>query len=209
MLRTIVYIDGFNLYYRALRGTPHRWLNLAELCRLMLPSNEIRRINYYTARVSARPDDPRQQVRQLNYLRALATLPKLEIHLGHFLSHEVWMPLAAPATGGPRFARVIRTEEKGSDVNLATHLVSDAYENHFDVAVIVSNDSDLLAPVRLVTQHLGKRVGILNPQREAAMVLSKAATFVKQVREGVLRASQFPAELRDARGAFRKPLEWE
>ena len=94
----------------------------------MLPRNDLQRIKYFTAHVGARPHDPDQPMRQQLYLRALRTLPLVEIYLGHYLSHEVSMPLANPPAGGSRFVKVIKTEEKGSDVNIATHLVSDAYE---------------------------------------------------------------------------------
>ena len=191
MNRTYVYVDGFNLYYGSLRNTPYRWLDLETLCRLLLPPNDVVRINYYTARVGARIGDPQQPLRQQVYLRALGTLPRVRVHFGHYLSHAVSMPLESPAPGGPRFARVIKTEEKGSDVNLATHLVSDAYEGAFDCAVLVTNDSDLREPVDLVRRRLGKAVGIINPHRHAAVALSNVATFVKSIRQGVLRASQF------------------
>jgi hypothetical protein len=69
-VRTVVYVDGFNLYYGALKGTPYRWLDLERLCRLLLPSNDVQRINYHTAPVAPRPDDPKQPVRQQIYLRA-------------------------------------------------------------------------------------------------------------------------------------------
>ena len=207
-MRTYVYVDAFNLYYGCLRNTPYRWLNLEAFCRRMLPTNDVQRIKYFTARVSARRNDPGQPLRQQIYLRALRTLPLVEIHLGHYLSHEVNMPLAHPPASGSRFVKVIKTEEKGSDVNLATHLVSDAYENLFDVAVIVSNDSDLLAPVDIASKRLGKKVGILNPQNHPAFVLKQAATFFKQIRQGVLRDSQFPDVLTDSDGTFHKPPSW-
>ena len=92
--RTNIYADGFNLYFRALRKTPHRWLNLEVLFQLMLPRNSIHEIKYFTALVSPRPNDPSQPQRQQLYLRALATLPKVSVHLGHFLVHEVTMALA-------------------------------------------------------------------------------------------------------------------
>jgi uncharacterized LabA/DUF88 family protein len=208
MQKTYVYIDGFNLYYGSLKATPYRWLDLEQLCKLMLPSNDVVRINYYTARVGARIGDPDQPIRQQTYLRALGTQSTVRVHLGHYLSHPVWMPLEMPPLTGSKFVRVIRTEEKGSDVNLATHLVSDAYEDAFDVAVLVTNDSDLLAPVELVRKRLGKKVGVLNPQKHPAIVLTKAATFIKTIRSGVLRASQFPDELTDAHGTFVKPAGW-
>ena len=59
---------------------------------------------------------------------------------------------------------VVKTEEKGSDVNLATHLLYDGFKNDYEVAVVVSNDSDLLEPVR-VARSLGLTVGVLNPQK--------------------------------------------
>jgi hypothetical protein len=78
----------------------------------------------------------------------------------------------------------------------------------FDVAVLITNDSDLLAPVDLVRNRLGKIVGVLNPQKHPAIVLAKAATFIKTIRSGVLRASQLPDELSDAHGTFVKPAGW-
>jgi uncharacterized LabA/DUF88 family protein len=170
-IRTNVYIDGFNLYYGALRKTPYRWVNLRTLCQLLLPKNSIAEIKYFTARVTARPNDPDQAVRQQLYFRALETLPGLSIHYGHFLTHEVMMPLVSVPGRPQQYARVIKTEEKGSDVNLATHLLHDAHMGRFDVAVIVSNDSDLLEPIKIVRGQLGRKVGILNPHKRASRAL--------------------------------------
>lgn len=77
---TIAYVDGFNLYYGALRGSPHKWLDLEALSRRLLPKDEIRLVRYFTARITARPDDPQQAQRQETYLRALRTLPGVQIH---------------------------------------------------------------------------------------------------------------------------------
>ncbi len=93
-------------------------------------------------------------------------------------------------------------------MNLATHLVADAYENRFDAAALVTNDSDLLEPVRLVRQRLKKTVGVLNPQEHPSFVLARAASFFKQIRPAALAASQFPDELQDPIGLFRKPASW-
>ncbi|MCL5998516.1 MAG: hypothetical protein M1546_21045 [Chloroflexi bacterium] len=101
-LITNVYVDGFNLYYGAVKGTPYKWLNLAELCRIMLPQNQIISIKYFTARVEPRPHDPGQATRQQTFLRALRTIPNLTILYGHFLSHEVEMHRAPPASAAPQ-----------------------------------------------------------------------------------------------------------
>jgi uncharacterized LabA/DUF88 family protein len=207
-LRTNVYIDGFNLYYGAVRKTPYRWLNLDALLKLLLPKNTIQDIKYFTALVSARPNDPTQPQRQQLYLRALGTLPSVSVHLGHFLVHEVMMPLVVAPGQPQQYAKVIKTEEKGSDVNLATHLLHDAHMNRFDIAVVVSNDSDLLEPIKIVRNALGKKVGVLNPQKNPSRAILPHIDFIKQIRTGALQASQFPNQLTDKHVIFSKPATW-
>jgi uncharacterized LabA/DUF88 family protein len=204
-----VYVDGFNLYYGALKGSPYRWLNLAKLCQVMLPRDHIHSIKYFTALVSARPSDLDQPVRQQTYLRALQTIPNLSIIYGHFLSHIIWMPLAYPPPAGPTHVQVIKTEEKGSDVNIATHLLMDGYMKDCEAAVVISNDSDLIAPIKVVINQLKLPVGVLNPHpQKPSRVLLKHATFFKHVRKSDLAASLFPNMLTDSTGDFYKPLSW-
>lgn len=207
-MKTNVYVDGFNLYYGCLKNTPYRWLDLATLCQLLLPNDQIHHIKYFTALVSARPSDPDQPVRQQTYIRALRILPNLSVILGSFLTHTVSMPLANPQPGQSPYVNVIRTTEKGSDVNLATHLLYDAFRGDCDTSVIISNDSDLREPVRIVTQELGRRVGVINPHKHPSRELVQYATFVKRIRTGVLRTSQFPPILTDINGTFHKPKPW-
>ena len=201
-MRACVYVDGFNLYYGALKNSPYKWLNIARLCQIMLPHDSIQQIKYFTALVNPRPKDPNQLTRQQIYLRALETIPRLEIVYGHFLTHEISMPLAPPKTG---YAKVIKTEEKGSDVNLALHLLTDGFRNQYDIAVIVSNDSDLLLPIQFVKKELGKMIGILNPQQHPSKVLIANADFIKNIRQGVLSKCLFPETLIDSKGKFSKP----
>ena len=204
-MKTNIYIDGFNLYYGAVKRTPYRWLNLAEMCQLLLPRDKIQRIKYFTALVNPRPHNPDQRIRQETYLRALATIPNLTTIFGYFLTHEVTMPLAGEKGG---YAKVIKTEEEGSDVNIATHLLVDGFKNDYDVAVVVSNDSDLLLPIRFVIEELHKPVGLLNPQKHPSVELSKYATFIKHIRPNVLKKCQFPSTLNDSEGTFSKPAKW-
>ncbi|MGH9194285.1 MAG: NYN domain-containing protein [Acidimicrobiia bacterium] len=203
-----MYIDGFNLYYGALKGGPHKWLDLAAFCEVLLPKDEIRLIRYFTALVSARPDDADKPQRQQTYLRALATIPNLEIHYGHYLTNKVRMPLAEPKWRGPKTIEVIKTEEKGSDVNLATYLLLDAFEKRCDTAVVISNDSDLSEPVKIARTVLGLKLGIVNPHQASNRSRTLQATFFKQVRKSALAKCQFPDVLQDAKGQFRKPTEW-
>jgi hypothetical protein len=155
-LRTAVYVDGFNLFYRALRGTRYRWLDLFSLSQKLLSAqNRIVRIRYFTARVNPTPADPDKHVRQDTYLRALkAHIPCLEIHEGTFLKTTVKARLTKPVRGLPsRMVEVDKTEEKGSDVNLAVHLLNDAWANQFDAALVISNDSDLAEAIAVTRQR--------------------------------------------------------
>ncbi len=189
--RTIVYVDGFNLYYRAVKGTPYKWLDLGALFRRLLgPQNDIIAINYYTAIVSGRLD-PQQPIRQKTFIRALEKhIPELAVHYGHFLSHDVNAPIAGVTP--LQYARVIKTEEKGSDVNLAVHLLNDAWLDRYDCAVVVSNDSDLAEALRLVRAQTVKMIGLLSPVKFPSRELMQYATFVKHIRPGALAASQLP-----------------
>jgi uncharacterized LabA/DUF88 family protein len=207
---TYVYIDGFNLYYGCIKGSPYRWLDLERFCQRLLPKDDVQQIRYFTAKISARPNDPRAPQRQAAYLRALATLPTVSMHFGHFLTNATWLPLAKPPPIGRRKASVIKTEEKGSDVNLASYALLDGFRSRYDTAVIVSNDSDLREPIRMIRYELGLRVGVINPHppRNRSRELSAEAHFFKQVRTGALKGSQFPATLVDGVGRFSKPQSW-
>jgi len=207
-MKTNVYVDGFNLYYGCMKGTPHRWLDLMKFCRVALPRDEIHRIRYFTALIHARPDDPQKPQRQQIYIRALKTIPNLSVHLGRYLSRSVRMALVAPPANGPRTVSVWKTEEKGSDVNLATYLLLDAFEGDCEAAVIVSNDSDLELPIRTVRKKFELTVGVLNPHRKTSHALRNAASFHKRIREGWLRISQFSGILRDSQGSFTRPATW-
>lgn len=205
---TNVYIDGFNLYYGCVKGTPYRWLNLSKLCTLLLPGHHIKQIKYFTSLVTPQPEDPQQLQRQLTYIRALRTIPNLSIYYGQFLTHPVWRPLAHPPMRGSTVVEILDTKEKGSDVNLASHLLLDGFTKDCDIAVIMSNDSDLVEPIKLATSKLGLPVGILHPHRRRSKELSQVAEFYRSIRERVLKASQFPPILRDASGTITKPTSW-
>ncbi|MDQ3197954.1 MAG: NYN domain-containing protein [Verrucomicrobiota bacterium] len=203
-LTTNVYVDAFNLYYGCLRKTPYRWLNLAELCAKMLPPNKINRIRYFTALVTPRPTDPQQRNRQEIYIRALRTLPNLSVHTGRYLASKVRMKRA----DGFGTVEVLKSEEKGSDVNLASFLLIDAYQSDCDIAVIISNDSDLVFPIEHIKQRIGKVIGILNPRQRPSRELLPLANFYKPIRASVLAACQFPDSLTDSHGEFHKPPSW-
>lgn len=107
-----------------------------------------------------------------------------------------------------QWVTVDKTEEKGSDVNLASHLLLDAFTGKFDLAVLITNDSDLAEPVRIVKEVVNLPVGIINPHQRHSVTLKLYATFMKRIRATHLRQSQFPHAMNDATGSFHKPSTW-
>lgn len=214
-MKANIYVDGFNLYFGSLKGTPFKWLNLLAMCQRLLPDREINRIRFFTARVAPMPYNPDARNRQGAYLRALATIPGLTIHWGRFSSNPAYapvFPLTYPSPNRPaRTVRVLKTEEKRSDVNLATLLLMDCVDDVFDEAVIISNDSDLLLPIEYAIGRFGKTVGVISPHRRRSfsIELRRAATWsYPEINRSVLAASQFPDVVATSRGPVTKPPSW-
>jgi len=212
MLRTYVYIDGFNLYYGALKGTSHKWLDIRALFKSILrPDNDILRIKYFTARVSARPDNPDAPTRQDFYLRALEShIPELEIIQGHFINKPATMRLTKKI-GNIEYVRVHKYEEKGSDVNLAVQLVNDAWHNRFDCAVVCSNDGDIGEAVRIVKRERHKSVVIAIPGdpalRPTSVALKRWASKTIRIPQGAVASSQLPNPI-PTTPPIHKPAGW-
>ena len=205
--RTYVYVDGFNLYFRALNRrntTGLKWLNLETLCKSYLMNHDILKIKYFTASVSGRyePDKP---LRQQAYLRALRTLPTVEIIYGKYALNDDKIKIS-------RDAKILWEvpEEKRTDVNIGAHLINDAHLKRFDTAIIVSNDSDLAEVLRLGRDELGVSVGLLNPAEDSNTELLKYANQneLYKIRENAVRGAQFPDTFTDKKGSITKPATW-
>ncbi|MBK1853982.1 NYN domain-containing protein [Verrucomicrobiaceae bacterium 5K15] len=215
-LKTILYIDGFNLYYGAIKDTPYKWLNPIALASQMFRNNEIVATKYCSAPVSALPNDPDAPTRQMTYWRALRTLPNMTIIEGHF---RVRKKRAKVVTPPPNTIEIYSTEEKGSDVNLGAHLLLNAFQDKFTTAIVITGDSDLITPIRMVNEELGKAVCVVNPQlisgphrrkqrRGSAGLQSAAQVYRNGIRDAQLQSSQFPSHLSDSVGTFNKPRVW-
>jgi uncharacterized LabA/DUF88 family protein len=142
MQRVISYIDGFNLYYglKSQNWRRYLWLDVQALSRnLLKPDQTLVRTKYFTARISQPPDKVK---RQNTYIEATQTLHDVSIHYGHYLT-------------SPRSCRNCGftfnvAQEKMTDVNIAVELMEDALKDAFDTAVLISADSDLIAPLAAV-----------------------------------------------------------
>jgi hypothetical protein len=257
-LKTIVYIDGFNLFY-AIRQSGFKWLNLYALSQKVLPENySVTDVKYYTAHVSgaADPDQPR---RQQIYLNALKTVPQIKTFFGKFLANTVCRPLSIlpvadrdiafgertfqlaegdyrvmpRGVGKFNFEQTMRVgyypangrelshrqndinalrvyvdwmEEKGSDVNLASHLINDAWAARFEAAAVLSNDSDLVEPIRIVTTELRKPVILLSLVNRPTSGLERVSSSVRHIKNSDLRVSLFPDAIPGTK--ISKPSSW-
>jgi hypothetical protein len=211
--RTRVYIDGFNFYYAAFRRArfqEYKWLDLVAFCRVALPRNDVQLVRYFTAPLDPSRGRDGQRARQEAYLAALRTTPGLQTHYGQFVEHAKLQWLVDAPEHGPKKALVWVPEEKGSDVNLAAHLLVGGFAGKYEVAVVVSNDADLLEPVRLVRAVLGLPVGVIKVEGgQRACVFAKQADFVRTVRRGHFTAAQLPPTITTADGkTISKPREW-
>ncbi|WP_158564316.1 NYN domain-containing protein [Jiangella anatolica] len=211
-----VYIDGFNLYRRLLERHPeHKWLDLEALADRVLSDYHVTSVSYFTAIIKALPGkDSSSPQRQQAYLRALATSPRTQVYLGKFRIDPRIMPLhptELDAAGVPMRVRVKKTEEKGSDVALASRLLIDAMKGEADVFVVCTNDSDLVMPMRLVKEELGRDVGLLSPmepKRSSNELKQTGPIWHRQITPADLDACQLPDELDDAQGTIRRPVKW-
>lgn len=208
--RTIVYIDGFNLYY-SIRAIPRsKWLDVLSLMQVVLGSqSKIIKIKYFTADVAGRNGDNSQANRQKLYLQALEAHlgSSIEIIKGHFQTSKVVMPRVNDIR---ERAHVIKSEEKGSDVNLAAHFMHDAWLDAFDCGVVVSNDSDLREALCLVKQQFPKKlIGIATASQTHSTLLRQVANFSKKIRRSKIQGSQLPKKIATAKGkTIEKPESW-
>jgi uncharacterized LabA/DUF88 family protein len=204
--RVTVYIDGFNLYYALLKpNRAVRWLDLAALGSALRPADTVT-VRYFTAKVLRVPD-PSSEVRQRLYLKALETLPTVTVEFGHFTAHEVRMALVSPPNNGPRTALVWKTEEKGSDVNIATRLLLDGQDGLYDEAIVISGDSDLVEPIREANRRYGP-VHVRNP-RDVHSDLALAATSYGRLDPALLPRCQLPDTVHLPTGrSVTRPATW-
>ncbi len=205
--RSIIYVDGFNFYYGALRGTPHKWLDLQRMFSRLRPQEDVQAIYYFTALL-----DGQRGEKQERYLRALGTSPKVRVMLGKFKRKQVTCRVSGCPYPGSRVFDT--TEEKRTDVNIAIQMLDDVFHGRTDRIVLVSGDSDLVPALELVkmrspTTQIVVYVPTRNPVRGAAVELRSVADKHRTFPLSLLRVSQFPPGIADGRGGIiEKPASW-
>lgn len=209
--RVVAYVDGFNFYFRRLKNKPYRWLDLVALFDAIFPNDDVVKVKYFTARVSGK-FDPSKPVRQDVYLRALQTLPRLEIIEGQYHTKTAPRILLAPHTNAAgdlvKSALIWDSEEKGSDVNLGSHLINDAWEDVYDVAAVLTNDSDLSTPMQMALKR-NKVVTLLHPDNNASKMLIRSSSNSLHIHDKFLHGAQLPLSVVTARGvSIYKPKDF-
>lgn len=213
--QAIVYVDGFALYKGLLqRNHPqYKWLDPVALADRLLRGFAVRQVRYFTAKLLPTTNDPQIVLRQQVYLRALSTLDRLNIHYGRYVRNKVSLPLHPEQlddSGRVITVKVKRPEEKGTDVSMAAHMLLDAFRDEADYYIILTNDSDLAEPIRILRQEMRRKVGLISvagPNYNAEL-RKHGLDLVRQIRRGTLQASQLPEVIADQYGKIHKPQAW-
>ena len=216
---TIVYIDGFNLYY-SLKNTPYKWLNISKLVESVLDPrwHKIIKIKYFTARSPFSESAHRQEF----YLKAIRSLQNVEIVFGKFKKRDLKASLVisdfrkleqVKQIVGGSLIQFQKYEEKETDVNIATHIIYDCCKENISSIALLSNDTDLKLPLWFARKKLKKRVVTITPtEMENGSLISKPAHYNLRkisnlsisVTESHLKACLFPNKV----GKAFKPKKW-
>lgn len=205
MTRVMTYIDGFNLYYglRSKGWKRYYWLNPRQIgVELLEPGQRLVGTRYFTAAVKPDGAGPENCQRQNTYLNAIGCEPDTEIRFGHYLAKQ-GKCFKCKATW-PTY------EEKKTDVNISVALLGDAVDDLYDVALLISGDSDLVPPIQAVRLRFpSKRIIVVFPPNRHSNELGKAANASFGLGRKVIADSQFPdAYTRPDGFVLHRPANW-
>lgn len=207
--RTTIYVDGFNLYYGALKGGPNRWLDLQRYFQTVRPNDNIQRIHYFTARVKGKSG-----IDQETYIDALQTLPLVNIVEGKYMRKDIKCRVSSCALVKSQAMMFKHPEEKRTDVNIALQMLDDVYQSVTDQVVLVSGDSDLVPAIHLVKLRFPQCKVIVyvpnnHPNRGRCVELRNAADVARDLPVHPLRHSQLPMLVTSVNGTtYKRPSNW-
>jgi hypothetical protein len=203
--RVIVYIDGFNLYFgiRSSGFGRYLWLDLCAFSKSLLrPGQTLVAVRYFTSCISG-PEAKRK--RQAAYLDALRTLDQSLLSMAY--GNYQLTPFKCNHCGGESDV----PNEKQTDVNIAVRMLADAFSNLFDIALLVSADSDLCPAVSTIRRLFpDKRIVACFPPGRASKELASVVSARYTIGRAKLKDNQFPPVVETA-GGFRlqKPALWD
>jgi uncharacterized LabA/DUF88 family protein len=221
-MRTIAYVDGYNLYHGRLKHTPFKWLDLGGLLgsilRVQSPSTELMAVKLFTASIKARYARRGQAsvVAQNTYHRALIARG-VQIIQGRFTLYPERVPrysLGKPPNRDDRL-EVWLLGEKQTDVQLALHVYRDAVSGTCEQVLLCTNDSDLAPAIEFIKSDCPKAtVGIVLP-RPPELKASKSKTLQDlahwtrdHILDEELAANQLPERVQTGKKPADKPAHW-
>lgn len=202
--RVITYIDGFNFYY-GLKGKKWKryyWIDLAAMSRALLkPNQELVACHYFTARIR-QTHAGQSTKKQKIWLEALETQGDIVIHYGHYLLKSRRCRSCGETWDIP--------EEKMTDVNIATQLLVDAYEDNFDTAILISGDSDFSTPIQeILSRFPNKKIIVAFPPKRSSEKLKKITSGFFVIGEGKLKGNLLPRQITKPDGyTLTCPQDW-
>jgi len=199
----IAYVDGFNLYFglKSRGWSRYYWLNIQLLAQnLLKPNQRLLLTKYFTARIAGPPD---KQRRQSTYIEALETLNDFQIFYGKYQLNPRHCSHCGFQDEVPN--------EKMTDVNIAVEILKDAYQDKFDVALLISADSDLVPPIKTVRELFpNKRVVIASPPGRYSIDLVNSASKSFVISRRSIAKSLLPEEIEKEDGyILRCPSSWK
>jgi uncharacterized LabA/DUF88 family protein len=200
--RVIAYIDGFNLYFglKSKGWRRYYWLDLRRLVlNLLKPKQELIFTKYFTARVSLPPD---KQKRQATFIEALETLQDFKVFFGKYQIN----PRECQRCHFKDFV----PNEKMTDVYIAVELLTDAYQDLYDTALLISADSDLTPPLNALKRLFpAKRVIVAFPPNRTSQELKIVADGYFTIGRRNIARSLLPLEVQKPNGFILKcPERW-
>ena len=163
--RVMIFIDGSNLYHSLKNYFGRTDLDMGRFCRSLLGRRRLVRIYYYNARVGQK-EEPERYKHQQAFFASVNAIPYTELRLGR-LVYINWPSV-------PPF-------EKGTDVQLATDMITHSFKNNYDAAVLVAGDNDFVSALQAVKDN-GKHIevalfGKQGTSRQLRMVADKVITI--------------------------------
>ncbi len=201
--RVIAYIDGFNLYFGMKENNWNDvlWLDVKQLASgLLKPGQVLVDTKYFTSRVR---NNPQKELRQRTYLEALELHTGIKIYYGHYQSN-----IETCRRCGHSYPY---SNEKMTDVNIATELLTDAFNDKYDTALLITGDSDLVPPMKAVHQNFAnKRVMVGFPPARFNVNVKNSAKGSFMIGRSSLKHAQLPEQIVKVNGyVLNRPTPWK
>lgn len=228
-MRTLVYIDGLNLYYGCLKPNPDcRWLNVEAFVRYMCnevnPASDVIGVKYFNAPVLASLSSRGNvSMRSLdNYMRALKHhCDNVEVIEGKHFKKSRKCYLNQNPIDFDNTYDVIIPEEKQTDVNIAIHMLADATDGLCQQQVLVSNDSDYATLIKMLKERHPKIIqGVIAPllpiekdnvrSREPSKDVLKHTDWSRYpIEKSIFEECQLPEKVQNHKNkTIFKPTHW-